>query len=157
MCTCTWKGVLRAKEARIGMKTVTTAARRQWWLQYTTAHRQLTAADRQLTVAHSMQTDSSQQLTVALCISHMYIYIHKHMYITHLAALSPSCSFQHLIRHPAAFPSAWDTQTKPEYKYDVNNHVFLYIYKPFPTICADLRLKNRDRINQVWDFVLCWL
>ena len=33
------------------------------------------------------------------------------MYITHLAALSPSCSFQGLQRtHTAAFPSAGDTQ-----------------------------------------------
>jgi hypothetical protein len=131
--------------------TVMTAARRHWWLQYTAAHRQLTAA-------HSMQTGSSQQLTIALWISHMYIYMYKHMYITHLAALSPSYSFQCLQRmHPAAFPSAWDTQTKTEYKYDVHNHVFSYIYKPFPTIRADLRLKTRDRRNQVWDFVSCWL
>ena len=111
------KGVLGAEEARIGMKTVTTAARRQWWLQH----------DDSDDYSAQQHTGSSQQLTIALCISHMYIYMYKHMYITHLAALSPSCSFQRLIRHPAAFPSAWDTQTKTEYKYDVNNHVF-YTY-----------------------------
>ena len=76
----------------------------------------------QLAAAHSMQTSSSQQLTIALCISHMNIYIYKYVY---LAALSLSCSFQCLqCIHPAAFscslqclqcipvafPSAWDTQ-----------------------------------------------
>jgi len=41
----------------------------------------------------------------------MYIYIHKHMYITQLAALSLSCSFQCRQRiHPAAFKSPQDTR-----------------------------------------------
>ena len=38
---------------------------------------------------------------INICISHMYIYVHKHMYITHLAALSLSCCFQ----CPAALPA----------------------------------------------------
>ena len=87
-----------------------TAARRQWWLKHTASHSSTQHADRQLTAAHSMQTGSSQQLTVALCISHMYIYIYKHMYITHLAALSLSYASKCLQWIPAAFPSAWDTQ-----------------------------------------------
>ena len=126
VCTCKrrfggWGGADRNEDSDdCSTKTVMTAARWQWWLQHTAPHRQLIAAHRQLAVAHSMQTGSSQQLTIALCISHMYIYMYKHMYVTHLAALSPSCSFQRLRRHPAAFPSAWwDTQTKTEYKYDV--------------------------------------
>jgi len=150
VCTCKrhfggWGGADRNEDSDdCSMKTVMTAARWQWWLEHRAAHRQLTAAN-------SMHTVCSQHLTIALFISHMYIYMYKHMYITHLAALSPSCSFQRLTgrRHPAAFPSAWDTQTKTEYKYDVTNHVFLYIYKPFATIRADLRLKNRDRRSQV--------
>ena len=87
-------------------------------VQYTAAHRQLTAADRQLAAAHSMQTGSSQQLTIALCISHMYIYMYKHMYITHLAALWLSCYFQCRQRtHPAAFKSPRDTRG-----YDTDTH-----------------------------------
>jgi len=57
-----------------------------------------------------MQTGSSQQLTVALCISHMFINIYKHMYITHLAALSLSCSSKCLQCIQAAFPSPRDTR-----------------------------------------------
>jgi len=87
-----------------------TTTRQQWWLKHTASHISTQHADRQLTAAHSMQTGTSQQLTVALCISHMYIYIYKHMYITHLAALSLSYSSKCLQWIPAAFPSAWDTQ-----------------------------------------------
>ena len=70
------------------------------------------SSTQQLTAARSMQAGSSQQLTVALCISHMYIYEHKHMYITHLAALSLSCSFQ----RPAALSRAYNVYTQPPFQ-----------------------------------------
>jgi len=37
----------------------------------------------------------------------------------------------------------------------VHSREFLYIYSPFSTFRVDLRLKPRDRQNQVWDSVLC--
>ena len=50
--------------------------------QLTAAHRQLTAAHRQLAAAQSIQTGSSQQLIIALCISHVNIYMCKYVYHT---------------------------------------------------------------------------
>ena len=51
--------------------------------------------------AHSSTQHADRQLTAAY---------NSTVNITHLAALSLSCSFQYLIRHPATFPSAWDTR-----------------------------------------------